>query len=184
MPSTASGSKAPQQFSPHQVGLGVAGNTGEFGYALDLGWSRWSSYAGPLSVHVPYKDSFSVRAGLESVADTGLVFRGGYALDSSPIPRSQTGVTNLLDGTRHTIAFGTGYLWKRVRLDAHLQVRIVATRRSTKSVFDGTGTYDPYTSVPDEDPRSNEVASSNPGYPAMKSGGEVISAGLSLQVPL
>src|SRR5690606_17914368 len=94
---------------------------------------------------VPFENTISVRTGIESSADAGLVYRGGYGLETSPVPRDQRGVTNLLDGTKHTVAFGGGYVWKRLRLDAHVQVQLVATRRSAKEVYDGTGTYDPYT---------------------------------------
>ena len=73
--------------------------------------------------------------------------------------------TQRMLGTRHTIAFGTGYAWKKVRLDAHLQVHIVATRRMSKTEFDGVGLYDPYTSLPDEDPDTNGTQSSSLEHP-------------------
>jgi hypothetical protein len=183
--------QAKTHFTPHQVGLGLGATTGEYAIALDLGWAMWSGNPGPYArldgrrpVVIPFQDSFSLRAGIESLADEGLVFRGGYGLESSPVPKTQHGVTNLLDGTRHTLAFGTGYAWSGVRLDAHLQVQIVATRRMAKTPFDGVGAYDPYASLPDEDPDTDGLQTGNPGSPSIKSGGEVISAGLSLQVPL
>jgi long-subunit fatty acid transport protein len=134
--------------------------------------------------HVPFEDTFSVRAGLESVANEGVVFRGGYGFEQSPVPANQTGVTNLLDGNKHTVGLGAGYLWKRLRVDAHVQFQIVTTRQLKKTAYDNMGTYDPYTSVRDENPNASGIQSSNPGYPSLKSGGEVLSAGITLEVPL
>lgn len=192
--------RASGQFTPHQVGLGISWTSEAFAAAFDLGWAKWSGYPGPYvrvdsrlplvgpvpgqTPEVPFDDTFSARAGLESVTTEGLVYRGGYALESSPVPRNQQGVTNLLDGTKHTVAFGGGYVWRKLRLDAHVQIQLVSTRRSTKAIYDGTGTYDPYTSLRDEDNDLAGTQISNPGYPSIKSGGEVFSAGMTLEVPL
>lgn len=190
--------RATGDFAPHQVAAGIAWSGGGLATALDVGYARWSDYPGPyvsaesslaadepgLPPQVPFEDTFSVRAGLESLADEGVVFRGGYGFESSPVPKGQHGVTNLLDGTKHTVAFGAGYVWRRLRVDAHVQVQIVTTRRLAKTVYDGSGPYDPYTSVRDEDPDLAGTQSSNPGYPSIKSGGEVFSGGLTLSVAL
>ncbi|HEY5948642.1 MAG TPA: hypothetical protein VIV40_24290 [Kofleriaceae bacterium] len=187
-------------FTPHQVAGGVNWKTDAFSTSLDLGYALWSGYPGPYvtvdsrlpligpvpgqTPHVPFKNTFSVRAGLESVASEGIVFRGGYGFESSPVPKNQTGVTNLLDGNKHTIGFGAGWIWNQARLDAHVQVQLVTTRQMTKTAYDGTSPYDPYTSVRDENPNASGTQSTNPGYPSIKSGGEVFSAGLTLEVPL
>lgn len=192
--------RAAGQFTPHQVAAGIAWASEDFTAALDVGWASWSGYPGPYvkvdsrlplvgpvpgqPPHVPFRDTISVRAGLESPASEGVAFRGGYGFESSPVPRNQRGVTNLLDGTKHTIAFGGGYAWQRLRVDAHVQIQLVSTRRSTKTVYDGTGDYDPYTSVRDEDAMTAGTQISNPGYPTIKSGGEVVSAGFTVEVPL
>jgi long-chain fatty acid transport protein len=187
-------------FTPHQVAAGVHWASDEFTTSLDIGWSKWSGYPGPYvhvdsrlpligpvpaqAPHVPFEDTFSVRAGLESVANESVVFRGGYGFEQSPVPANQTGVTNLLDGNKHTVGLGAGYLWKRLRVDAHVQFQIVTTRQLKKTAYDNMGTYDPYTSVRDENPNASGIQSSNPGYPSLKSGGEVLSAGITLEVPL
>jgi long-chain fatty acid transport protein len=187
-------------FTPHQVAAGVHWATSDFAAALDIGWANWSGYPGPYvqvdsrlpligpvagqTPRVPFNDTFNVRAGLESLTDEGLVYRGGYGFESSPVPKQQTGVTNLLDGTKHTVAFGGGYVWKRLRVDAHLQLTLVSTRTLQKTAYDGMLPYDPYTSIRDENPMASGTQSTNPGYPSLKSGGEVISAGLTLEVPL
>lgn len=192
--------RASGSFTPHQVAGGVHWKTDAFATTLDIGWQNWSSYPGPYvavesrlpliggvpaqAPRVPYKDTFSVRAGLESVTDEGLVYRGGYGFESSAVPEDQTGVTNLLDGSKHTVAFGAGYVWKRLRIDAHLQLTLVTTRTLQKTAYDGTEPYDPYTSIRDENPMAGGTQTSNPGYPSIKSGGELISAGLSVAVPL
>jgi hypothetical protein len=187
-------------FTPHQVAAGVHWTTDAFATALDIGWQKWSGYPGPYvqvdsrlpligsvpgqAPHVPYKDTFSVRAGLESITDEGLVYRGGYGFESSAVPSNQTGVTNLLDGPKHTIAFGGGYVWKRLRIDAHVQFTLVSTRTLQKTAYDGMQPYDPYTSIRDENTMASGTQSTNPGYPSIKSGGELISGGLTLTVPL
>jgi hypothetical protein len=206
--------RAAGQFTPHAVVAGVAWSPGPLVAALDLGYARWSDYAGPF-VHVdsqlpligpvpgqtpvvPFDDTVAVRLGLESTVDGagGVIFRGGYGFQTSPVPAHQTGVTNLLDGPHHTVAVGLGYAWpaalggKGVRLDAHLQLQIVGGRTLTKRVWDGTGTYDPYTSLKDEvtddatQPSTLGVQLSNPGYPRLSSGGEVVAGGLTLTVGL
>lgn len=191
--------RAAGSFTPHQFFAGVAYTTDALVASLDLGYARWSDYAGPYvtvvsqlpvvgavpgeSPLVPFEDTFTVRAGLESAGD-GLVFRGGYGLETAAVPRSQSGVTNLLDGTKHIAAFGMGYVWKRIRVDAHLQLQLVSTRKVSKELYDGTGEYDPFTSLRDEDANLDGTQISNPGYPSMKSGGEVVSGGVTLGVSL
>ena len=192
--------RASGQFTPHQVALGIGWTAESLGAALDIGWAKWSDYPGPFvrvdsrlplvgpvpgqTPRVPFENAISVRAGIESLTDHGPVYRGGYGFESSPVPKNQSGVTNLLDGTKHTVAFGGGYVWKALRVDAHVQVQLVTTRRSAKTVYDGTGTYDPYTSLRDEDADTAGTQISNPGYPSIKSGGEVFSAGVTVEVPL
>lgn len=107
-------------YSPHRVDIGISYTEGLIA-SLDLGWANWSPYNGPFALdRVDYDDTFSVRFGLES-GTTGLIFRGGYAFETSP-------VKTLLDGGKHTIAYGVGYKYKQLRADAHTSVQIVATR--------------------------------------------------------
>jgi long-subunit fatty acid transport protein len=192
--------RAAGQYTPHQVATGIVWTTEAFATSLDIGWAKWSDYAGPYAravgelpevgevvaqpPEVPFANTITVRAGIESLTTDGAVYRGGYGYESSPVPRNQQGVTNLLDGTKHIVAFGGGYVWHNVRLDAHVQLQLVSNRTSTKTVYDGTGAYDPYTSLRDEDDDLAGTQISNPGYPSIKSGGEVLSAGITLEVPL
>jgi len=197
---TASG-----QFTPHEVVVGVAWSPAPLTASLDLGWAKWSDYPGPF-VHVdsqlplvgpvpgqtpavPFKDTFAIRIGVES-RRSDLIIRGGYAYETSPVPAVQTGETNLLDGPRQTFGFGLGYAWPHaanghgIRLDAHVQLQYVGKRTLHKQLYDGTGTYDPYTSLADEDPATPGVQTTNPGNPSLRSGGELLSGGLTLEVGL
>ncbi len=199
--------RAVGQFTPDELVLGGAWSPDPLTLSLDVEYARWSSYPGPY-VHVdstlpligavpgqtpsvPFKDTLAIRLGAESKlprGHCGFIWRGGVAFETSPVPAVQTGITNLLDGPKETIAGGVGYSWphvgKGVRLDAHLMLQIVDSRTITKQIWDGTGTYDPFTSLRDEDINTPGTQISNPGYPSIKSGGEVVSGGVTLEVGL
>jgi long-chain fatty acid transport protein len=204
---TASG-----QFTPDEVVLGGAWHDGTSTFSLDAQWSRWSAYPGPFVAvesqlplvgplaasipHVPYKDTWAARAGLETrIGD--IVYRAGYAFETSPFPKVQTGVTNLLDGPKHTVGLGIGLVYpksvggKDARLDLGVQAQLVGSRHTTKIIYTGDGSdYDSFTSLRDEvtdnpnDPATLGAQISNPGYPSLDSGGQVFSAGVSLEVQL
>jgi hypothetical protein len=140
-------------YTPHQVIGGIAYTTDAIVATLDGGWARWSGFRGPypLGVETPaYKDTFSVRFGAESTATSGTSFRAGYAFESSAIPASQP-ITNLLDGTKHTVTGGAGYAAGRLRVDAHVLITIVTTRTLERM-----------------------------DQPKLKSGGELFGAGVSV----
>jgi long-subunit fatty acid transport protein len=200
------------QFTPDEIVVGGAWHDGVSTFSLDAQYSRWSAYPGPFVTveselplvgplaasipSVPYRDTYAVRAGLETrVGDT--VLRGGYAFETSPFPAEQTGETNLLDGPKHTIGLGVGFVYpkavggKDARLDLGVQAQLVGTRKTTKTIYSGDGTdYDPFTSLRDEvidDPNNPSTLGaqiSNPGYPFVESGGQVWSGGISLEVQL
>lgn len=203
--------RAVGQFTPNQVAVGASYGTDAGHVALDVTWSNWSEYPGPFVIvnsalpligplagelpDVPYQDTFAARLGGEVHATDALILRGGYGFESSPIPAEQTGVTNLLDGPKHTVGAGLGITWarkggKRARLDLHVQSQLVQARSITKRIFDGDGAYDSWTSLRDEvvddaaDPDTLGDQISNPGYPGLESGGAVFSGGLTLVVEL
>ncbi len=203
--------RASGQFTPNQVSLGGRFAAGGSHIAADVTWSNWSEYPGPfVEVNsalplvgplagalpdVPWRDTFAVRVGGAVQATDAIVLRGGYGFESSPVPGKQTGVTNLLDGNKHTAGAGIGFGWtrkggKRARLDLHLQAQLVQPREITKAIYDDTGEYDPWTSLRDEvvddaaQPETLGAQISNPGYPGLKSGGTVFSGGLTLAVDL
>ena len=146
---------------------------------------------------VPYHDTIAVRVGGEITPIANLTLRGGYGFETSPIPTTQTGVTNLLDGPKHTIGAGIGLGWRRaggkaMRLDGHVQAQLVGARSLSKQIYDPSSgePYDPYTSLRDEvtddpqDPATLGDQISNPGYPGVTSGGQVFSAGVTLEIEL
>ncbi len=205
--------RAAGQYTPNQITLGGALLDPRGHVALDLTWSNWSEYGGPFVVVeselplvgplagslpvVPYRDTIAVRLGGEIAPSELVTLRGGYGFETSPIPAEQTGVTNLLDGPKHTIGLGLGLGWKRangkrVRLDVHVQAQLVGARTTRKAVFDPDSgdAYDPWTALRDEveddagAPETEGAQISNPGYPGLQSGGQVFSGGLTLEVEL
>jgi len=199
-------------YTPTQVVAGGAYSTKRASIGLDLVWANWSAYPGPYVQvkselplvgplagelpDVPYKDTFGARVGGQvAVGPSGdVILRGGYAFESSAVPAVQRGVTNLLDGHKNTVALGLGLRVPQligdhdVRFDLHGSAQLVAHRTLHKTIYDGTGDYDPFTSLRDEvtddpsDPATRGAQISNPGYPNLRSGGEVYSAGLTMEV--
>ncbi len=203
-------------FTPTTVTAGAGWRAPRFEAAAELGWSDWSAYPGPyvrvtsalplvgplagqLPV-VPFEDTLAVRAGGEirfhDPGAPGYVLRGGWGLETSPVPTRQPGVTNLMDGLKNTVALGAGISLPRaiggkaLRMDIHLMAQLVGRRTLRKEIYDGSDTYDPFTSLRDEvvddagDPDSLGVQVSNPGFPTIRSGGQVYSGGLTIGVEL
>jgi long-subunit fatty acid transport protein len=207
--------RASGQFSPLQAAAGIAWSiptsAGGATLSADVTYARWSSYpgpfvevkselplVGPLAAElpdVPWKDSVGGRLGAEAALSDVVILRGGYGFETSPVPARQPGVTNLLDGPRHTIAAGVGLVtWrggtKRVRLDLHVQAQVVQPRTLDKRVFAADETGDGFDGLRDEvtddpnDPATLGAQISNPGYPTIDSGGQVFSGGLTVEVEL
>lgn len=203
--------RASGQFSPMQLVAGVAWLTSAATVSADATFARWSAYPGPFVEvkselplvgplagelpTVPWKDTFGGKLGVEAPLGDAVILRGGYAFETSPVPAVQHGVTNLLDGPRHTIAAGVGLVHtrvkgKRVRVDLHLQTQIVQGRTLRKVVFapgeDGDGFDGLRDEVTDDanDPATQGAQISNPGFPRIDSGGQVFAGGLSMEVEL
>ncbi len=191
--------RAGGQFTPHQVAAGASYTSGDHVASLDLTYARWSGYPGPyvrvtsrlplvgavpgLTPRVPFEDTLGARLGVESRFGE-LIARAGYGFELSPVPARQTGVTNLLDGPRHVMALGAGRVWGRLRVDAHVQLHVVHGRTIEKELHDPDDPYDPFTSLRDEDVDAEGMQITNPGYPSLDSGGQLISGGLTLEVAL
>ena len=191
--------RAGGQFTPHQLAVGASYEHGPRVVSLDLAYARWSGYPGPyvrvtsrlplvgsvpgLAPRVPFEDTLGVRLGLESKLGS-LIARAGYGFELSPVPARQPGVTNLLDGPRHVIALGLGRAWGRLRIDAHLQAHVLHRRTIEKVLHDPDDPYDPFTSLRDEDADAEGMQITNPGYPSLRSGGQLVSAGVTLEVAL
>lgn len=200
------------QFSPHQLALGASWTPSGGAVHLDLGYARWSSYPGPFVAvksalplvgplaaelpAVPWRDTFAVRLGGDVALGDRLTARAGYGFETSPVPASQPGTTNLLDGPKHTIGAGLGVRWPRARngkpiaIELHAQAQLVGARTSRKTILaDGTpgGSFD---GLRDEvlddpgDPATLGAQISNPGYPGLDSGGQVFSMGVTVELGL
>ncbi|HTJ41298.1 MAG TPA: outer membrane protein transport protein [Kofleriaceae bacterium] len=188
------------QFTPDELAIGGAWHDRVTTISVDAQWSRWSAYPGPFVTveselplvgplaasipTVPYRDTWAGRAGVETRVGEAIL-RGGYAFETSPFPKTQTGVTNLLDGPKHTVGLGVGFVFERSRIDVGVQAQFVGSRRTTKTIYTGDGSdYDPFTSLRDEDSNTDGAQISNPGYPSIDSGGQVFSGGVAIEVPL
>jgi hypothetical protein len=187
------------QFAPHQLVGGAAYTRGRTTLSGELRYARWSDYRGPfvvvsstlplvgdvpaLSPRVPFSDTIGARGGIETQLGAWTA-RAGYGYETSPVPAKQAGVTNLLDGPRHTIAAGGGRRFGRLRIDAHVQMQLLQARVIEKQLFDKLGAYDPFTSLRDEDPQTDGLQITNPGFPKVTASGQVFAAGITLAVPL
>jgi len=114
-----------------------------------------------------FKDILSPRLGIEWKIASFLRLRGGYAYTPTPIP-PQTGVTNAMDGDRHDISLGFGFLlekpWKGfdggIGIDLNFQYTAYEERGYEKEVFD----------------------IDNPGFPTVRSSGHIYSGGAGLKL--
>jgi long-subunit fatty acid transport protein len=203
-------------YTPTTVTAGAGWRAPGWEAGAQVDWAHWSAYPGPYVrvssalplvgplagrlPEVPFTDSIALRAGGEvrfgAPGRVGWALRGGWALETSPVPARQPGVTNLMDGLKNLVAAGFGVSWpkaiggKPLRVDVHLAAQLVAGRTLHKEIYDGSSTYDPFTSLRDEieddtgDPQSLGVQVSNPGFPSIRSGGQVFSGGLTVGVDL
>jgi hypothetical protein len=134
---------------------------------------------------VPFEDVVGVRAGVEQRLRS-LFLRAGWAWESSAVPARQPGVTNLLDGPKHTFSLGLGLAFGRARLDLHGTAQLVGARTLRKTLSDADPP--PFEALRDEvvddanDPATLGAQISNPGWPFIDSGGVMLSGGLSLEV--
>lgn len=136
-------------YTPHTLVAGAAVRArARLLLSLDVAWLHWSGWRGPYVAvaselplvggiaaeppRVAFVDGAAVRAGADWTALArgrwALALRGGYAFESSPVPRSQP-ATQLLDGHKHQLSVGVGArvaaLGGELRLDAHGQLAIV-----------------------------------------------------------
>lgn len=155
---------------------------------------------------IQFKDAVSVRLGAEHwfglPKKMRLAVRGGVGFESSPVP-IQHGRTNMLDGHKLRFSVGLGFdlgkvLRRRIWVDAHARLGLVLARTMKKKIFipdeecppPPPGTVDPDDYLVDElpcdrtDPNTQGLQISNPGYPSIRSGGLVVSGGITLGVEL
>jgi long-chain fatty acid transport protein len=213
--------KAKGLYTPHTFVLGFSWKNPMVDLALDGQWALWSQYPGPFVAvdselplvgplsgilpDVPWKDSFGARLGAEKLMPLegggSWALRGGYGFETSPVPAQQPGVTNLLDGPKHTVSAGVGFRFavgeagagqprKHLRIDVHAQAQLVGRRTLRKVVAAAGENPAPFDALRDEvvddasEPSTQGIQVSNPGYPSIRSGGEVFSGGLTMELEL
>ncbi len=138
---------------PASYGLGVAYEmtpnlSFEFDY-LVMGWHSYDevkiTFADPVAGQTEnvnprnYKDSFSLRFGLEYRLDTHLTLRAGYAWDSHAVPSAYVEPT-LPENDRHNYTIGLGYHNRHFSVDAAYHILLQDDRQveNTVSSFDGS----------------------------------------------
>jgi hypothetical protein len=166
---------------PDELAFGVGVEPGERVEAsVDVVRASWSSYR---TIHnqVPgahFDDVFNLRVGLAVDLARGVVVRGGYGFEPTPLP-PQRGVTNLLDSTRHVAALGGGFDldalgWAPVVIDGHVRSHLLTGQDESK---------DPgLLRDVDRDAAGKQIG--NLGYPGFSSGGAVFEAGLTFHLYL
>ncbi len=198
-------------FTPHTFVLGAAVRAlPSLQLSLDTGVALWSLWRGPYVTvsstlpvagvidtappHLDFRDTVCVRLGAEWTRDLGrrvtLALRGGYAFETSPVPDDQPGVTNLLDGDKHTVAAGAGVAIAlgavHLRIDAHGQIQALQPVTLEKRIApDGTDPAKGLRDLVPDDPRNPATLGAqidNPGYPSIRGAGYVWAAGLTLTV--
>ncbi len=203
--------RASGQFSPAQATLGATWAPAGARLSLDVTYARWSTYPGPFVEvksalplvgplaaalpAVPWRDTFGARIGGELELDR-VTLRGGYGFETSPVPGAQPGITNLLDGPKHTVGLGVGWGFPRavagksLRLDVHVQTQLVGQRRLQKSILAPGAAGGSFDGLRDEvvddanEPSTLGAQISNPGYPSITSGGQVFSGGMTMELEL
>jgi long-subunit fatty acid transport protein len=181
----------------------------------DVQWSRWSGWRGPyvdVSSQLPlvgslqgtlpnlkYSDAWADRLGaVANIWERGgpdvptavhqtLLARAGVGFETSPIPSSQPGESNLIDGNKILLSAGLGFnlenlLPKPVRIDVFVAAQIVTSNTLFKR-FAAPGS-DPAAGLQDEQPSVPGLQTTNPGYPSITGGGVIYNAGACLTVGL
>jgi long-chain fatty acid transport protein len=200
------------QYTPTQITAGAAWRAGRALAELDLTWANWSAYPGPYVQvkselplvgplagelpEVPFSDTWGARLGgqVDLGAHRQYALRAGYGFETSAFPEDQPGVTNLLDGYKNTVSLGFGVRLPAalgdhdVRIDMHAQSQLVGRRTLSKRIAADDENAAPFDALRDEveddpnDPATQGAQISNPGFPNLRSGGEVYSAGVTMEV--
>ncbi|MBM4397511.1 MAG: outer membrane protein transport protein [Deltaproteobacteria bacterium] len=167
--------------TPHQIALGGAYRRARFEVAADLTYSlyRYFEQSSP-TVHRygadgeivrtsavgsrGLRDTWAVRLGGEYRVLEPWTVRAGFGWIQSPVP-AQTGETNLLDGDRFTVSFGSGFDLAAIdgppiRVDAHFAWTGMAANTDAKAA----------------------IMPENPGYPTIRGSGSVFSGGVTAKV--
>ena len=174
------------QFDPRQVSVALSWDplcwlSAEAGVL----WKEWSAFPPPIANTTPsvpaqpppgFRDTWTTRAGVEArlalSQEWELAGRAGYFFEPTPVPE-QRGAHNFLDNDRHVWSLGVGGRFHlpgdgeaeglSLRADLYVQHHILVERthhkRAARSAMEAT------------------ELEANPGYPAVTTGGSLVSMG-------
>lgn len=139
---------------PASIGLGLAYDfTENLSFELDYVYTGWHSFdqikvrfdqpvAGQTESVNPrnYKDSYSLRFGLEYRLDKHLTMRAGYCWDYHAVPAAYVEPT-LPENDRHNYTIGLGYRMNHLSLDIAYHILLQDDREVKGSVYDFDGIY-------------------------------------------
>lgn len=163
-------------FSPHQLAWGASYILSEkWLLSLDLTWRKWSDFRNSqMAVPEPtFRNTLTFGFGISYSHRWYLEFLMGYAYAQSPV-REQISESNFADGPRHTLSVGLRIDFRRwrlpFRLSFYLRGHFLESRQNVKAAA----------LIPDEDPATPELDTTNPGYPGFRAGGGIFEFGLGL----
>ena len=139
---------------PAFYGIGLAYDfTENLSFEVDYLVQAWSSYdklkitfqkpvAGKTESISPrnYRDSYSVRFGLEYKMENDLTVRAGYFLDKYVVPDEYL-EPGLPEYNRHNYTIGLGYQIKKLKIDAAYHLLLQDDREFTRNIHNFAGKY-------------------------------------------
>lgn len=185
-------------YSPDQLAVGTQWKTGNLAASVDAVWMRWSGYLDYQGNNTHgFKDTVSIRAGVQHGAEGGTKLRAGLAWEPSPVP-VQDGRTNYVDNDRAVASIGGGHpatvLGRQVEIGWYAQLHHLVARDTSKKKL---AAYPPCTpgetslcdELPDDTPRADNgqqtdahkgLQTGNPGFPGWQSWGTLLAVGVDL----
>lgn len=164
-------------WDPTELVAGVVGRpTERLSLSLDVARASWSAFHNGYdeSVAPTFRDVWSTRVGVEGRVARGLVARGGWAYEPSPVT-PQVALTNYLDADTQVLALGAGVDLRElaglpVTIDAHARARLGATQSVTKETAH----------MADADPTLPGRQIDSLGYPGYASQSRFFQAGVTV----
>jgi len=166
-----------QFWDPSELCFGAAvGPTRHFLVTADVTFHQWSRFRSgfdqPLAQ--PFRDTLSVRSGMQWEPRPWLALRGGWAFEPSPIPE-QVGETNYLGASTVVMSLGGGIDLRELVhaplvVDAHVRSRFGALQSATKQA----------SALPDRSADLPGQQIDNLGYPGFQSRSSSLEAGITL----
>ena len=166
-----------QFWDPAELCFGAAvGPVAHLLVTADLTFHKWSRFRSGFDRELaqPFRDTVSLRSGIQWAPRPWLALRGGWAFEPSPIPE-QVGETNYLGASTVVMSLGGGIDLRRLvhaplAIDAHVRTRFGALQSATKQ--DGA--------LPDRNGDLPGKQIDNLGYPGFQSRSSSLEAGVTL----